>query len=210
VEIGGRMQITRDRLRDALGSNLGCVLTPELAAMIEHLATDRADNARDPASFEPRAYGGLVFQVESFRDILPELEDLHQQHFAETEQHLRGVALNPNYTYMANRERNGTLIQFTARAADGTLAGNLRMYLGESLHTGRQFAEEDTFYLLPEYRKGATALSFLRYAEEALVGMVGVVEVRANSKIVNQAHRLMEYRGYRHVANQYVKLFEKE
>lgn len=202
------MHITLECLRNALGERLGAVLTPELAAQIEFMAFDRADRAIAPDKFAQKAYRGCTFQVESFRAILPELQILHELHFAETEKHLQGFALKPNYDYMAERERAGGLVQFTARS-DGQLIGNLRMYVGKSLHTGNLFAEEDTFFLLPEYRKGFTALSFLRYAEESLVQIVGVREIRANSKVVNNAHRLMDYRGYQHVANQYIKTFKE-
>lgn len=204
------MQITLPLLREALGSKLGCVLTPEIAAEIEHMAHDRLDRAIDPQAFSPRAYHEFVFQCESFREVLPELEALHAAHYAETEQHLAGVPMAPDYEYMAYRERMGSMVQFTARDGQGKLVGNLRIYLGSSLHTGRPFAEEDTFYLLPEARKGMCALSFLRYAEDCLVQQLGVVEIRASTKTVNLSGKLMEYRGYRHVANQYVKLFNKD
>jgi hypothetical protein len=201
------MQITLSLLREALAASLGSVLTPELAATIEFNAHDRGDHAYIPANFMPRSYHDLVFQVESFREILTELKVLHNIHFAETEKHLAGIKLDPDYSSMAERERKGGLIQFTARAPDGTLVGNLRMYVMKSMHTGNLFAEEDTFFLMPYHRKGFAALSFLRYVEECLVKQVGVVEIRANTKTVNAASKLMEYRGYSHVANQYIKLF---
>jgi hypothetical protein len=203
------MTISTDNLRDAMHANFGSVLTPELAAQIEFAAHDRADRAHSPSLFMPRPYRNLVFRVESFRAILPELKGLHEAHFEETEKHLAGFELNPDYDYMGERERMGSLVQFTAR--DGQkLAGNLRMYLAKSLHTGHLVADEDTFYLLPEYRKGFAAMSFLRYAEDMLTGVLGVAEIRANTKIVNAASKLMGYRGYRHVANQYIKTFTKD
>lgn len=201
------MQITMDRLREALGNQMGSILTPELAASIVCAAVDREDRALDPASFPVREHGDLRFAVESFRDILPELEPLHAAHFAETERHLAGFTLAPDYGYMAERERLGQLVQFTARNEQGELVGNLRMYIGKSLHTGNKFAEEDTFYLSPSARHGLASLAFLRYAEDMLVQVAAVVEIRANTKVVNRAHRLMDRRGFRHVANQYIKTF---
>lgn len=202
------MQITVERLREALAGKLGSVLTPELAAEVLCAAFDRDDHAIPPAGFPLRRHGNLVFAVESFRDILAELDRLHRAHFAETERHLDWFSLKPDYDYMAERERLGQLVQFTARA-DGMLVGNLRMYVGTSRHTGNRFAEEDTFYLDPAWRCGMNAPAFLRYAEDMLVQMVGVAEIRANSKVVNKAHRLMDYRGYQHVANQYIKIFKQ-
>jgi hypothetical protein len=202
------MTITLESLRSAIGSHLGKELTPEVAVAIEMAATDTADKSFGPEQFVPQSYRGITFQVESFRKIIDELHALHEAHFAETEKHLEGFALKPDYPYLFERERMGTMIQFTAR--DGAkLAGNLRMYISRSTHTGTLVAEEDTFFLLPEYRKGFAALAFLRWVEQCLVDVIGVREIRANSKVVNKAHRLMDYRGYRHVANQYVKTFQE-
>lgn len=200
------MTITTDSLRKAMAPYLGSVLTPEIAAAIELAAHDGEERAHDPAKFGRVAYHDITFQAESFRAILDELHPLHEAHFAETEKHLQGQALRPNYAYMAERERIGSLIQFTARR-QGQLVGNCRMYLHTSLHTGVQVAEEDTLFLLPACRRGFAALRFLRFVEASLIG-IGVREIRANSKVVNQAHRLMDYMGYTHFANQYVKIFQ--
>lgn len=202
--------LTIECLRKALGDKLGCVLTPELAAEITLGALDTGDHALDPQAFAPRRYRELVFQAESFREILPELEPLHRAHFAETEKHRAGLPLDPDYRYMAERERMGSLVQFTARDAGGVLVGNLRLYLGNSTHTGTRFADEDTFYLCPQVRRGFNAVEFLRYAIDMLRSVGRVREIRANSKLVNRAHRLMEYLGFTHVANQYVMIFKED
>lgn len=200
------MQITMERLRDALGAQLGSVLTPELAAAIVCASVDREDRAIDPTSFAPETRGSLTFAAESLRDILPELEPLHAAHFAETERHLAGFTLAPDYGYMAERERMGQLVQFTARDAGGELVGNLRMYVYPSLHTGTLFAEEDTFYLSPFARRGRNAVNFLRYVEAMLRDVVRVREIRANTKTVNGTDRLLAHMGYTHVANQFIKI----
>lgn len=200
--------ITIDSLRNAIASQFGKVLTPEVAVEIEKAAIDRADRSLSPDLFGKDKYHGVVFQVESFRRILPELHILHEAHFGETEKHLQGQVMRPNYDYMAERERVGSLLQFTARSLDGKLVGNCRMYLTNSTHTGVKVAEEDTLFLLPEARKGLVALKFLRYVESCLVEIIGVREIRANSKVVNKAHRLMDFMGYTHFANQYVKIFK--
>lgn len=201
--------LTIECLRKALGDKLGCVLTPELATEITLAAFDRSERAIDPQACAPRQYRDLVFQAESFRDILPELEPLHRAHFAETERHLDGFALDPDYGYMAERERRGEMIQFTVRDGSGRLVGNLRSYIGTSAHTGNRYAEEDTFYLCPEFRRGRNAVELLIYAIAQLRGVASVREIRVNSKVVNRAHRLMEYLGFDHVANQYIKTFKE-
>lgn len=203
------MRITIEGLRDALAGRLGSVLTPETCAAIVLASIDREDRAIEPARFAPETRGSLTFAVESFRDVLPELEPLHAAHFMETERHLAGFKLEPDYGYMAERERMGALLQFTARDADGVLVGNLRMYVQRSLHTGELVAEEDTFYLSPCARRGRNAINFLRYVEGMLAEVVGVAEIRANTKVVNGTHKLLAHMGYQHVANEFIKIIRR-
>ena len=199
--------ITHQSLRQAIAANLGKVLTPEVAAAIElgSIVADE-DRSHDPEKFGSRSYKGLTFRAERMANILEELHLMHEQHFKETEVHRLGFGLKPNYDYMLGMERSGRMIQFTARNADGGLVGNIRMYVQESLHTGTLYANEDTLYIAPEYRQGFTAVRFMQYVEDCLRA-IGVREVRTDSKTINKAHRLVEYMGYKHVANKYVKVF---
>jgi hypothetical protein len=192
-------------LRQALAANLGKTLTPEVAAAIEIGSFDREDRSHSPAKFGQREYKGYTFQCERMGDILDDLHLLHKSHFEETEIHRLGFGLDPNYEYMQDMERQGKMIQFTARH-EGKLVGNIRMYVQQSLHTGTLYASEDTFYMLPEHRKGFTALRFWQFMEES-VRAIGVREIRTDSKVINKVHKLNEYCGYKHVANKYVKVF---
>ena len=195
------------KLRFALGAMLGQVLTPEIAAAIEVGALDDEDRSHDPSKFGEQISGKLLFRVERLRDILDEIHPLHEAHFAETEKHRLGFGLKPNYDYMCEMERRGNAIQFVARRIDdNALVGNIRMFTNTSLHTGTLYAAEDTFYLLPDYRKGWTALRFWRFMEGAMRS-IGVREIRTDSKVLNKVHLLNEHCGYTHVANKYVKVF---
>lgn len=195
------------QLRTALVAFLGQELTPEVATQIEMAARYQEDLSHDPAKFGSKEYKGLVFAVERLGDIVDEIHPLHEQHFQETEKHRLGFGLNVDYARMLASERAGTMIQFTARAINtGLLVGNIRMYVQTSLHTGTLYASEDTYYVLPEYRKGFAALRFWQYMEDCMLS-IGVREIRTDSKVVNKVHKLNEYCGYKHVANKYVKVF---
>jgi len=199
--------LTLQSLRQAIAANLGKVLTPEVAAAIEMGAYDSEDRSHSPEKFGTKKYKNVVFLVERISDILPELHELHELHFLETEKHRHGIGLNGNYDYLMEMERKGLGIQFTARdAGSWELVGNIRMYMGESIHTQTLYAYEDTLFLREEYRKGLTAIRFMQYVEDCLKA-IGVREVRTDSKTINKAHRLVEYLGYKHVANKYVKIF---
>ena len=194
-------------LRIALSANLGQVLTPEVAAEIEMAARYVEDKSHDPAKFGQKEYKGMVFQVERLCDIIPEIHPLHEAHFEETEKHRLGFGLHMDYDLLCGYERNGTLVQFTCRDVEtGRLVGNIRMFVQTSIHTGTLYASEDTYYVLPEFRKGFAALRFWQFMEDALKA-IGVREIRTDSKVVNKVHKLNEYCGYKHVANKYVKVF---
>lgn len=199
--------LDRAYLRNTIASFLGCELTPEVAAQIEVAATHGPENGHDPAKFGSITIGEFVIQAERLRDILDELHPLHAQHWLETEKHRHGLPLNPDYDYMMRKERAGELIQFTVRR-NGMLVGNLRMYVGVSRHTGTLFAEEDTLYIAPDAREGfpTIALKLLRFAQSSLVA-IGVREIRADSKLVNNADVLMRRMGYDPVALKFVKVF---
>lgn len=155
--------------------------------------------------FEPLVKGEYVIQAERFRQVLDELHPLHVDHWHETEKYRAGIPLNPDYEAMADRERWGQLLQITARR-DGVLVGHVRMYIHRSLHTQTLFGEEDTLYLDPVHRGGFVALALMRYAERCLLAL-GIREIRANSKVSNNADVLMRRLGYPQVAIQFVKVF---
>jgi hypothetical protein len=198
---------SHQKLREALASGLGKTLTPELAAQIEAGAFDWEDYSHDPAKFGSVPYKDYVIQVERFRDILPEMHELHVEHWKETERHRHGLALNPNYDAVIASEKAGKLIQFTMRHKNGELAGNLRMYLVTSIHTQTRYASEDTLYIKPEHRGGFAVMAILKFAQDSLQS-IGIHEIRANSKLVNRADVLMRRMGYNPVAIEFVKIFE--
>lgn len=196
-------------LRQAIGKHLGQVLTPEVAAAIESDARKAPDLSIDPVQFGVLFKGGLLFRAERMRDIVDELHPLHQAHWLETEKHRHGLPLAPDYAAMLADEQAGRLIQFTVRTESHELVGNLRMYVGVSRHTGTKFAHEDTLYLAPRVRGGFAAVHLMRFAEASLIA-AGVREIRADSKLVNNAGVLMRRLGYEPVATQFIKIFKEQ
>jgi hypothetical protein len=195
-------------LRVALSAFMGQQLTPELAGRIEFIATGNEDLAHDPKRFAAMVVGDYVIQVERLKDIQTEMHAMHCEHWLETEKHRHGITLNPDYAAMLADERAGRLIQFAVRElAEMTLVGNLRMYLGLSRHTGTLFAQEDTLYIAPAHRGGFLSMHLLRYAEAVLVDQLGAQEIRADSKLVNNASVLMRRLGYMAVSTGFVKTF---
>lgn len=194
-------------LRLALAHFMGQTLTPELAGRIEFVACGGEDLSHDPRLFTPHLCWDYVIQVERLSDVLGDLHSLHEVHWLETEKHRHGLPLAPDYPRMIALERAGRLVQFTVRTVAGELVGQCRMYLCTSMHTGTLFAQEDTLFLAPSHRGGFLAVHLLRYVERALVDKLGVREIRADSKLINNADVLMRRLGYTATAMQFVKVF---
>ncbi|MDZ7892318.1 MAG: hypothetical protein U5L73_11250 [Rhodoferax sp.] len=191
------------QLSIALSQYIGKTLTLEDAKAIAKAVSATPDRSHDPRQFEPATYQRLTFQVERFADIEEEIHPLHVAHYAETEAYRAGVPMNPDYAHFRRCERDGGLLQFTARA-QGELVGNIRMYLFNNLHTQTLSAKEDTFFMTPAVRKGFSAIRFWQYMERCLQ-QIGVQEITTDSKLVNQVGRLNTYLGYTHVANVFHK-----
>jgi hypothetical protein len=192
-------------LCEALALHAGEPLTPRVAADLVNKMFP--DQSHDPAKFGQRVYGDYTFQAERFAAVLPELHPLHARHYLETEKHRAGLALNPDYEGVIERERAGGVIQFTARTSTGELVGNMRVVIGTSVHTQTLFCEEDTFYVVPEHRGGFMAVRLWQFVERA-VRSVGVREVRFNSKLANRADQMARYLKYQPVAQLFVKIFD--
>jgi GNAT superfamily N-acetyltransferase len=197
----------RKLLAAALAKHIGKELTVEVARDIVRLACDELDRSIDPQQFGQGVCGSLLIQAERFRDIWQELEPLHAAHYAETEKHRQGLALDPDIPAAIADERNGALVQFTVRH-DGKLVGNLRVYLRMSRHTGTRYMVEDTLYLLPEYRRGRVAVRLLEFMEDGM-RTLWVCEMRSTTKNVNSAGRLLEHLQWQPVETGWVKMINK-
>lgn len=198
---------TLQTFRECLAAHAGQELSTDLCHILDGIVRFGPDRSIDPAQFEPEIFGTYTIRAERFVEIFEELEPIHAEHWQETEKHRHGLALNPNYDLLFARERAGQLLQFVARAADGSIAGHVRMYLGTSVHTSTLFAEEDTLFMRPQHRGGYLVVRLLRYAERAL-RRVGAREIRADSKLLNDADVLMKRMKYTPVALKFHKFFE--
>lgn len=195
-------------LHHALAANLGKELTPEVATAIVLRATDTNDRAIDPDRFEPERRGDAVIAVERFENAQKELHALHLAQWQETERYRHVTGFNPDYPALELSSRWGTLIQFTARHG-GALIGHVRMYLARSRHSGVLIAQEDTLYVVPERRGGLLGIWLMRYAERALVEVLGVREISFDSKLSNKANVLARRLKYEPVATRFVKTFKE-
>lgn len=184
---------------------VGAELTPaagsELVAQLMELILGDPLNIRE---LPIKRVGNYTLQPERFITVLSELMPLHQEHWGETEAYRHGLQLNPDYEYVAECEARGEYILLTARR-EGALVGNYGLFLTRSHHTRTLIASEDTMFLQPDHRVGRLFLSFSRYGED-IARLLGASELRLTAKLENKVSEMLPRMGYRHVANQFVKI----
>ena len=196
--------------REALGSKLGEVITPELAAWLEHNAFDRLDMSRPPFLFGVETYNGYTIQVELARDILPQLQVLHELQWQETEAYRNDRPMKPDIAAALAQERAGQLIQFTVRTDAGELVGNLRMYLYTSVHESVLQSKEDTFFIRADHRGGFLAKHFWQFMMDGLK-RIGVKDIyayakrikRGDGKAINGVGRFLQFMKFTHISDGY-------
>ncbi|MCY1166329.1 hypothetical protein D9M73_62560 [compost metagenome] len=196
----------REQLIQAMALRVGQPITQDTAVAI--LADLFPDRYWPVDVFGVQEFEGYTFQCERMLDILVELDLMHAVHYEETEKYRAGIPMAPDYDAMLEDERAGSMIQFTARAKEtGELAGNMRVYIRPSRHTKTLTCKEDTFFVSPAHRGGMMAVRLWQFVERAVVDIVGVKEIRFDSKTVNKADRMALYLKYEPAGTQFVKMF---
>lgn len=195
-------------LIDILKANIGKTLTPEIAAdlMVAANQIPTLICRGTINKINPEQYKEFTFAIELIDDIAEEIKPLHLAHWNETEAHRHGLPFNPDYETFFRYERAGRYVLFTLRKGE-ELRGNCAMYLDKSAHTQTLIATEDTLYLLPEARRGRTAIKFVAYVENALQE-IGAREISITVKTVNTAGKFFRALGYKHVEDGLVKILE--
>jgi hypothetical protein len=145
----------------------------------------------------------LVFALEPVETSWKEMIELASQHWCETEGYRHNQPFAPSYERYKQYADIGCFFQFTARD-EGRMIGYSGIYIVPSMHTQMTIATEDTWFLLPEYRKGRNAIEFYKFVE-AECRSRGVVEIGMTAKLTNSAGRVLEYLGYEFTSKQYSK-----
>jgi GNAT superfamily N-acetyltransferase len=145
----------------------------------------------------------VKIQIEPLSACWNEILAIGLEHWKETEGYRHDQPFKPEYERYKSYEDCGWGFTVTVRD-EGKLVGYSVMYVCPSMHTQELIATEDTFFLLPDYRKGWTAIKLLKFAEDECARR-GAVEIFQTAKLTNKAGDILERRGYTHVANQYSK-----
>jgi hypothetical protein len=145
----------------------------------------------------------VIFAVEPLQDAWDEVVGLARKHWNETQGYRHNQPFNPVFERYNQYAKAGWYLQFTVRD-EGRLVGYGGAYIVPSMHTQRLIAQEDTWYLLPEYRRGLLAVRFFRFMEEECVKR-GAEEVSLTVPEGIGTGVLCERLGYRKVAVGYSK-----
>lgn len=143
------------------------------------------------------------FAQERIKDVWDELLINFHEHWKETEAYRHGQPFNPDKSRYIQYEDLGYFLLFTVRD-EGKLVGNCTMYVLPSMHTQELVATEDTWYLLPDYRKSGIGVRLYKYVEKKLESL-GVVEITMTAKESNKSGKIMEGLGFEKVASEYAK-----
>lgn len=159
----------------------------------------------------PHKVGSYSLQAERLSLVLNELAPMHRAHWEETEAYRHGLPFSPDYEWALQAEAAGEYMLLTARTntdKSRALVGNYGLLLTKSRHTQTLVAQEDTMFIAPAHRRGRLFHRFSEYGELAALTF-GARELRLTTKTTNQVGQMLPRMGYKHVANQYVKVLDE-
>lgn len=151
----------------------------------------------------------MIFALEPLEQCWNEIylapDGLAYKHWMETQSHRHDQPYKPLFERYNSYARAGWFLQFTARE-NGRLVGYSGVYVTPSMHTQETISVEDTWYLLPEYRKGWNAIKFYKFIE-AYSGPLGVCEATLTIPATKDERlgHMLERMGYTATAIQYSK-----
>lgn len=150
----------------------------------------------------------LTCKQERLSEILPEVEELWKEHWAETEKYRAGLGYSPDKEVYLAYDRQGSFRLYTLRDDAGRLVGQVGFIVYTSRHTQTKVAGEDFIYVRPEARGRGAATQLLRFGLLDLRDE-GVSQVTASEKFDDDAKRLFEKVGMKQVARQYSLVFKE-
>ena len=146
----------------------------------------------------------ITFQVESFKETLPEFQYLLPEHYEELALNKDKVPLMPQWDIYFGREDAGELLFVTAREL-GTVIGYFIGFVAPGLHYQTCLTcQMDIFYIKKEYRKGRLGIKLFKFVETELRRR-GVMRWFVGSKVHADASALFEYLQFKPVELFYSK-----
>ena len=146
----------------------------------------------------------ITYQTEGFKDCLPELKDLFEDHYQEIGNDPENIKLNPDYDTYFELERLGKVHLVTVRYNNKIVGYNLSL-LAPLLHFKHILnAHNDAIYVDKEYRKGTVGYRLIKFTMVSLKNL-GVDCITIHTKTKQPFDRLCEKLGMTLVERNYIK-----
>lgn len=137
----------------------------------------------------------ITFARELLCEVVQEVQPLLELHYLELCKNKDIVRLKPRWDMYTALEAAGCFVVLTARD-DGKLVGYNAFFIAPNMHYADfMVAQCDVFYLDESYRRGATALRFLRFTESALKA-AGAQKLCYHCKLTNNLAPILHRMQY--------------
>ena len=149
----------------------------------------------------------LTYRREKLSDIKEEVLPLLEKHWEEIALEKEIVKLDPDWDAYEFMDSHGLLVCVCARHS-GVLIGYTVYFISRNIHYKELLcAENDLFFLDPEFRKGMAGVNLFRAAEVVLKGL-GVNRISNKVKLHHDVGKIFERMGYQPIERVYVKKVE--
>tara|TARA_A100000171_G_C2089654_1_gene123868 strand:- start:49 stop:507 length:459 start_codon:yes stop_codon:yes gene_type:complete len=146
----------------------------------------------------------ITFQREPVLDVQHQITPLFKKHWQEIANYQDQIPLDPNWDMYDRLEQSEILHAFMARD-NGLLIGYFWLLAVPHLHyRNHVFAHADLLFLDKPYRKGFTALKFIKFAQAELKKS-GIKVMSMNTKINAPFDALLKRAGFKLVERIYSK-----
>ena len=151
----------------------------------------------------------ILYREEKFKDVLPEFDKLLTAHMAEMNYFgLNGAKFDPDYDKYVRGQELGYFVLITARD-NGVLVGYT--VFGVQTHIRYKstvYAQEDLYYVCPEYRRQGIAKQLFVEVEKVLKTRK-VEFIFATTKTYHNRSGLLEQSGYKQFELKFAKKIEE-
>ena len=149
--------------------------------------------------------GNMTFQPELWSKVEPEIRGLIEAHWRELAMFKDKIPLDIDWDHYRTCEDRGILQVTTARTLNGDLAGYWISVVNIHPHyKSTKFAFQDSYFLLPQFRKANTGLGLMVEMEKNVREM-GARAIIASDKEILTMVGLFGYCRYVSPGQQYMK-----
>lgn len=146
----------------------------------------------------------IKFARERLQDVSSEIAPLLDKHWEEIAVNKDKIKLCPDWGRYRELDESGNIAIYTVRD-DGKLVGYFVLFVMRNIHYSEHlFAVNDIIFIDPDYRRGMTAIKFLKWCEKDLANS-GVSVVVVNSKEHQPFGKVLERIGYNFTERVYTK-----